>query len=387
MRSQSSAFMKVERSFEVSVVPSLDAVDESEWQRLTESNPFMSYGFLKLMQDSGCVRADNGWFPQYVLVRLEGRLVAASPCFFKSHSRGEFVFDQGWAEAFERHGLNYYPKLLVAAPFTPVQGPRLLAADALARKALISALLSLTKSAGASSLHLLFVEGEDLEALRSSGFMVREGVQFHWRNDGYDSVDAFLAKLSHDKRKKVRQDGKYVAQAGIGYSWLAGSEISSDHLEFFYACYANTYSEHWSTPYLSLEFFKEAHRLRALDFVLILAHREGKPVACALNVRGQRSLYGRYWGATEFVRGLHFETCYMQSIAFCIEQGIEFFEGGAQGEHKMARGLLPTRTYSAHWVGDRRFASAIEDFLQRETQAIDEYVEGLDASNPFRDAH
>ena len=376
--------MEAGSTYEVSVVASLEEVDEADWQRLSGSNPFVSYRFLSLMQATGCVGARKGWLPQYVLVHCDGQLVGASACYFKSHSRGEFVFDQGWAEAFERHGLTYYPKLLVAAPFTPVQGPRLLAQDAQAREVLVQALLALTKSAGCSSAHVLFLEEDDREALTAAGFMVREAVQFHWRNEGYASVDDFLAKLSHDKRKKIRQDSKYVSQAGITYSALEGLGIRDEHLEFFYSCYANTYREHWSTPYLSLELFEEAHRTRALDFVLILAERGGKPVACALNVRGGGALYGRYWGTTEFARGLHFETCYMQSIAYCIRQGIEYFEGGAQGAHKMARGLLPTKTFSAHWIADRQFAEAIEDFLLRETEAIDAYVDELSEATPFK---
>ncbi len=370
--------------YEASVVPSLDSVDEPDWQRLAGSNPFMGYKFLKLMQTTGCVGAAKGWLPRYVLLRRDGRLVGASTCYVKSHSRGEFVFDQGWAEAFERHGLDYYPKLLVAAPFTPVQGPRLLAEDGQARAALIAALVELALHERSSSLHVLFVEEADREALQAQGFMIREAVQFHWRNADYADVDAFLGDLSHDKRKKIRQDGKYVAQAGIEFSALSGDELKSEHLEFFYACYVNTYREHWSSPYLSLKFFLDAHASRALDFVLILGSRAGAPVACALNVRSEAALFGRYWGTTEFVKGLHFETCYMQSIAFCIRHGIPYFEGGAQGEHKMARGLLPTKTYSAHWIADRRFANAIEDFLEREKQSVEHYVGELESSNPFK---
>jgi predicted N-acyltransferase len=378
--------MKAKSVYEASVVSSLDSVEEQDWERLVNSSTFMGYKFLKLMQDAGCVGADKGWLPQYLLVRRQGHLVAAATCYVKSHSRGEFVFDQGWAEAFERNGLHYYPKLLVAAPFTPVQGARLLAQDADARVALVQALLAFTQQTGASSVHVLFADEVDRDALQAGGFMVREGVQFHWKNETYSNAEGFLAQLSHDKRKKIRQDSKYVAQAGIEFSALAGDDLKSEHLEFFYSCYANTYKEHWSTPYLTLDFFLEAHRSRALDFVLILGHRASAPVACALNVRGETALYGRYWGTTEFVRGLHFETCYMQSIDFCIKQGIKYFEGGAQGEHKMARGLLPTKTYSAHWIADRRFASAIEDFLQQETSAIGNYFDELTSSSPFKHA-
>lgn len=280
--------------------------------------------------------------------------------------------------------MQYYPKLLVASPFSPVQGPRLLAKDKEAKAALAEAVLALCRAAPASSAHVLFIEDADRDALVDAGYMVREGVQFHWVNDGYTSAEEFLSRLSHDKRKKVRQDGKYVAAAGITYRWLEGEKLTKDHLDFFYACYAKTYSEHWSRPYLTQEFFQRAHADGALKFVLVLAEREGAPLACALNVLGDNVLYGRYWGTSEFVRGLHFETCYMQSIRYCIENGVRLFEGGAQGEHKMSRGLLPVKTFSAHWVADRRFSTAIEDFLQRETQAVDEYVEGLDASSPFK---
>jgi predicted N-acyltransferase len=209
-------------------------------------------------------------------------------------------------------------------------------------------------------------------------------VQFHWNNAACPSVEAFLASLSQDKRKKMRQDSKYVAAAGITYRWLEGEALEAKHLAFFYACYVKTYVEHHSRPYLTEEFFQRAHAQGVLHFVLVLAEREGVPVASALNVRAGDRLYGRYWGATEFVRGLHFETCYMQSIAYCIAHGLQVFEGGAQGEHKMARGLLPVTTYSAHYVADPRFAHAIGDFLQKETAAVDDYVEQLQAASPFK---
>lgn len=370
--------------YEARVVPSLEEVDEQAWQRLAGTNPFVGYRFLRLLQETECVAPSKGWYPQYLLVTKGEELVGAAPCFLKSHSRGEFVFDQGWAQAFEQHGLEYYPKLLVASPFTPVQGPRLLAQDDEARAVLAEAVISLCQASSASSAHLLFVDERDLKAAVDTGYMVREGVQFHWVNQDYESTDDFLARLSHDKRKKIRQDSKYVTAAGISYSWVEGDALTEEHLEFFYACYANTYQQHWSRPYLTLEFFRRAHDTRALRFVLVLASRGTQPVACALNVLGDGILYGRYWGSTEFVKGLHFETCYMQSIAYCIQYGIHVFEGGAQGEHKMSRGLMPVRTYSAHYVADRRFAAAIRDFLGRETEGIDEYVDALERSSPFK---
>ncbi|WP_284337044.1 GNAT family N-acetyltransferase [Comamonas sp. NoAH] len=376
--------MTIKRRYTATLVDSLNNVAEDEWQAIANSHPFMSYQFLKLLESTGCVGADTGWHTSFLLLREGGQLVAAVPSYVKTHSRGEFVFDHAWAQAFETHGLLYYPKLTVAVPFTPVQGPRLLARDEQARRALAYELTKLCGAVQASSVHVLFTEPQDRAALVEAGFMLRENVQFHWNNDRYTCFEDFLSSLSQDKRKKLRQDSKYVAAAGITYRWLEGEQLQREELEFFYTCYVNTYTEHWSHPYLSLEFFLRAHEERVLDFVLILAERHGAPVAVALNVRAGKTLYGRHWGSTEFVKGLHFETCYAQSIAYCVQQGIERFEGGAQGEHKMARGLLPVKTYSAHWVADRRFSAAIDNFLQREALAVEGYVEGLQRANPFK---
>lgn len=376
--------MLTDPSYKITIVNSLDGVSEAAWQALAGPNPFVSYRFLRLLQASGCAVPRTGWHPQFLLLYRADELVAAAPCYLKMHSRGEFVFDQSWAQAFAEHGLRYYPKLLIASPFTPVQGPRLLAKDSDARFALAQSVGQICEATEASSAHVLFVEEHDKDALLAAGFMVREGVQFHWRNEDYISTDDFLAKLSHDKRKKIRQDSRYVSEAGITYRWLEGDELDEQHIEFFYTCYANTYREHWSTPYLSLDFFKQAHNQKALRMVLVVGYRDGQPVACALNVRSDDVLYGRYWGTTEFAKGLHFETCYMQSIAYCIANGLRIFEGGAQGEHKMSRGLMPTKTRSAHWVRDQRFSRAILDFLQREAEAIDAYVSELELTSPFK---
>ena len=235
-----------------------------------------------------------------------------------------------------------------------------------------------------SSLHLLFPSDTDMRALREAGFLVRESVQFHWRNAGHADFDAFLASMSHDKRKKIRQDRKKVAAAGLRHRWLRGDAIGADELDFFYQCYRATYFQHGNPPYLSADFFHRAHRDQPDAFVLILAERDGAPVAAALNLAGGDALYGRYWGATEYVPGLHFETCYMQAIAYCIAHGFARFEGGAQGEHKMARGLLPTPTWSAHWVADPRFADAIQRFLDEETTAVEGYLDELEAHTPFK---
>ncbi|MGN1055983.1 MAG: GNAT family N-acetyltransferase [Comamonas sp.] len=370
--------------YTLTIVDSLHDVDPQTWQALTDDNPFVSYHFLHLLQATGCVDAHSGWHARYLLLRQDEQLVGAAPCFVKTHSRGEFVFDHAWARAFAQHGLHYYPKLVVASPFTPVTGPRLLAANAPARQALAQALRQWCQQAQASSVHTLFAQPQDIQALHEAGFMVREGVQFHWTNHSYNSMDSFLAQLTQDKRKKMRQDSKYVAQAGITYRWLEGAQLQPEHIRFFYRCYTNTYDEHRARPYLSEEFFQRAHAEGILHFVLMLAERDEEPVACALNVRAADSLYGRYWGTTQFVRGLHFETCYMQSIAYCIAHQLQVFEGGAQGEHKMARGLLPVTTYSAHYIANRTFAAAIEDFLQRETDAVENYVQQLQADSPFK---
>lgn len=378
--------MSLNDTYRVEVVGSLDVINETEWQSLAEENPFVGYRFLRLLQDTGCVSKDQGWLPQILLVYRNDSLVGAAPCYLKWHSRGEFVFDQGWAEAYERHGLHYYPKLVVTAPFSPVQGPRLLATDLEARMVLAEALVELCHALSASSVHVLFVQDADKAALSNAGYMVRESVQFHWQNQGYESLEEFLQQLTSEKRKKIRQDSRYVAEAGVFYETLEGDSLRDEHIEFFFQCYEKTYQEHWSQPYLSKNFFERAHYERALDFVMIIAKRGDRPIACALNVKGESTLYGRYWGCLEFVKGLHFETCYTRAIAYCIEQGFSVFEGGAQGEHKMSRGLKPVKTYSAHFIENRSFASAIEDFLGRETVSIDGYYSALELSSPFKNS-
>ena len=362
----------------------LSRIDARQWDALAGDQPFLRHAFLRAMHETGCASPRTGWSPHYLALWRGQTLAGAVPLYLKSHSRGEYVFDHAWADAFERYGLRYYPKLLSAVPFTPVTGPRLLAAGPDERAALARALIAFAEEIGVSSLHLLFPSDTDMRALREAGFLVRESVQFHWRNAGHADFDAFLASMSHDKRKKIRQDRKKVAAAGLRHRWLRGDAIGADELDFFYQCYRTTYFQHGNPPYLSADFFHRAHRDQPDAFVLILAERDGAPVAAALNLAGGDALYGRYWGATEYVPGLHFETCYMQAIAYCIAHGFARFEGGAQGEHKMARGLLPTPTWSAHWVADPRFADAIQRFLDEETTAVEGYLDELEAHTPFK---
>lgn len=371
-------------SLRLEVIDSLNAVDRDEWNALAEVNPFVQYDFLHALHETGCASRRTGWLPQYLILRDGGKLRAAMPLYLKSHSRGEYVFDYAWANAFERNGVRYYPKLLAAVPFTPVTGPRLLARDQADRVLLARGAIALARQSEVSSLHVLFPAAADLAALREAGFMAREGVQFHWRNAGHADFEAFLAAMAHDKRKKIRQDRRRVHDAGVSFRCLRGATLDEEALAFFYRCYESTYYSHGSPPYLTLDFFTRLHRAAPDALLLVLAERAGEPLACALNIVGGDTLFGRYWGTLEFVSGLHFETCYMQAIEYCIEHDLACFEGGAQGVHKMARGLLPTATWSAHWIADARFAEAIEHFLDEETAGIDGYLDELEAHTPFK---
>lgn len=366
------------------VIESLSAVDPAQWDALAGPQPFLRHAFLSALHDTGCAAPDTGWAPFYLALWRGDTLAGAMPLYVKSHSRGEYVFDQLWAEAFARHGLRYYPKLLCAIPFTPVTGPRLLARTHEDRVRLAHGAIELATRLKLSSLHVLFPTDADEAALREAGYSVRQGVQFHWRNQGYAGFDDFLASLNHDKRKKLRQDRKRVAAAGVTFRWRRGADIDDGALRFFHGCYEETYRNHWSTPYLNLDFFQRLHHAMPDAIVLIEALRDGAPIASALNLTDGAALYGRHWGTRVFVPGLHFETCYVQGIEYCLANGIDRFEGGAQGEHKMARGLLPAPTCSAHWIADPRFADAIADFLDREGAAIQDYREELAAHTPFK---
>jgi predicted N-acyltransferase len=304
--------------------------------------------------------------------------------YLKSHSYGEYVFDWAWADAYQRHGLAYYPKLLAAIPFSPVSGARLLAATDAERAALLRAALALGQNA--SSLHILFPQPAEAALTQTAGMLLRSGVQFHWTNPGYASFDDFLAQLSRDKRKKIKQERRKVADAGVRFRRLRGTGIKAADWAFFARCYQRTYREHRSTPYLNLEFFQRLGQTMPEHVLLIVAEREGRPIASALNLYSQETLYGRYWGALEYLPCLHFETCYYQALEFCIEQRITLFEGGAQGEHKLARGFLPMKTLSAHWLAHPEFADAVGRFLEREHRGIEQYVDELNEHSPYKGA-
>lgn len=367
-----------------SLIRDLHDIDPGQWNALAQGHPLASHEYLLAMQQAGCASAETGWAAHYLLMQRGHDLAAAMPLYLKSHSRGEYVFDMAWARAFAQHGLAYYPKLLGAIPFTPVPGPRLLAATHADRVALAREAVEVTRGNELSSLHILFPTETDCLALREAGFLFRENVQFHWFNRGYRSLDEFLAGMNQPKRKKIRQDRKKAVEAGVTFRWLQGADIDEAALDYFYRCYCRTYLEHGNAPYLNQEFFRLLHTTMTHNLVLVLAMQDGAPIAAALNVRGADRLYGRYWGCTRYIPGLHFETCYMQAIEFCIRHGIAVFEGGAQGEHKLSRGMLPVRTWSAHWIRDERYAAAIADFLERETPAVSDYIDELHEHSPFK---
>ncbi|MEN9538195.1 MAG: hypothetical protein RLZZ126_430 [Pseudomonadota bacterium] len=363
-------------------------VDAAAWNSLLRNqenaNPFMRHEYLAALHESGCAVATTGWLPRLVTLWQDGALCAAAALYIKNHSYGEYVFDWAWAQAFEQHGLRYYPKAVVAPPFTPVPGARLLACDAAARAALLQALLGLCRQQQLSSLHILLANSDDLQAAQAAGMMQRHTVQFHWTNQDFTDFEGFLAALTQEKRKKIRAERRKVADAGVCFRALNGQEITSADWDFFYRCYERTYLEHGNPPYLNRDFFDRLGRSLAEHWVLFIGERAGEPIAASLIALQGRVAYGRYWGALQRVDSLHFEACYYQPIQWCIAQGLHRFEGGAQGEHKMARALMPVKTHSAHWVAHPAFADAIHRFLDREGQGIEHYLEALAARSPFR---
>ena len=368
----------------IEVRDSIGAISPHDWNHLAGDNPFLRHEYLNALHETGCACAATGWAPCYLILREGAACVGAMPLYLKTHSYGEYVFDWAWADAYHRHGLSYYPKLLSAVPFTPVSGPRLLGNTKTQRRMLLEAALELARETRASSLHCLFPPPGEAAEMRDCGLMLRHGVQFHWRNQGYADFDAFLATLNHDKRKKVKQERRRVRDAGITFEWYQGAAITDALWVFFNRCYRETYRQHHSTPYLNLDFFRAIGRAMPENLVLIVASRDQRAVAASLNMHNGRRLCGRYWGALEFHPVLHFETCYYQVIEFCIARGISVFEGGAQGEHKMARGLMPVETTSAHWLAHPQFAAAVEEFLQRERHGTANYMDELDERSPFR---
>ena len=443
-------------------------VDATAWNALlalqSHPTPFMRHEYLAALHESESAVPHTGWTPRFMTLWEGDLLVAACPLYLKSHSYGEYVFDWAWASAYEQHGVPYYPKAVVAVPFTPVPGTRLMARDAAARQGLVQALCQWCEDEGISSLHVLFASDDDVLTGAREGLMLRHTVQFHWKNvaptlgtdvsslppEGalaalgrpgggsgaaptlgtggfllptesalaaveshcdsgsaaagtlaYRDFDDFLAHLTQEKRKKFRQERRRVAEAGVTFRWAQGADITADDWNFFYRCYERTYLEHGNPPYLTRAFFQQMADRMPEHWLLFIAEREGRPIASSLiaisaqpsSARGQYhskyagcTAYGRYWGALERVDCLHFEACYYQPLAWCIAHGVQRFEGGAQGEHKMARALLPVPATSMHWLAHPAFADAVDRFLAREVAGVEQYLDHLQARSPFRAA-
>ncbi|TFF63300.1 N-acetyltransferase [Comamonas sp. A23] len=411
------------------VLASVQQLDAQTWNVLLASQstptPFMRHEYLAAMEQSGSATPDTGWIARVITVWDGDELLAACPLYIKTHSYGEYVFDWAWARAYQQHGLPYYPKGLLAVPFTPVPGSRLLARSQALRVALVHAVQAWAAEQQLSSLHLLFGDADDLAACAAAGWMQRSTVQFHWTNtppappaaggtattpSRWKDFDDFLGSLNQEKRKKIRQERRKIREAGVSFKAMQGSDIGAQDWSFFYRCYERTYLEHGNPPYLTPEFFASMASAMPENWVMFIAERNGQPVASSLiaisalqsmisvskplffeDGQAQAAInskvaYGRYWGALERVDSLHFEACYYQPIEWCIANGFARFEGGAQGEHKMARALLPVETPSAHWVAHPAFADAIERFLQRESEGMAQYVEELQSHSPLRKA-
>jgi uncharacterized protein len=363
------------------------------WDALLDAQPsatpFMRHAYLTALHDSASAVGETGWLPQFLTLDDDTGIVAACPLYLKEHSYGEYVFDWAWADAYQRHGLRYYPKLLDAVPFTPVPGPRLLARSVEHRRVLLRAMQQIAADAKLSSAHLLFIDEDDRTAAEAEGWMMRSTVQFHWTNrspEPYADFAEFLAHLQREKRKKIQQERRRVAEAGVTLQARVGEEITTADWDFFYRCYTLTYRAHHSTPYLTRDFFARMQATMSGHWMMAIASRGQERIAASLVAidRPRGTAYGRYWGATEHVPCLHFEACYYQPLQWCIEQRFNRFEGGAQGEHKMARGLLPVQTWSAHWLAHPQFAQAVADFLAREGAGIDGYLDELNERRPFK---
>lgn len=368
----------------IELISSINELSASDWDLLIDGTPLLSHAFLSALENTGCVGKGTGWNPHPLIVKQGDQLIGAMPLYLKSHSYGEYVFDWAWADAYQRSGLDYYPKLLSAIPFSPITSARLLSKHAQAPSLMIEALESAMHQHKLSSAHVLFPDEACAKHFEAAGWLKRKGVQFRWHNKNYTDFEAFLATLSHDKRKKIHQERKKIANAGVVCRYIKGADIIENDWDFFYRCYSNTYREHHSTPYLTRAFFSEIGKTMSQNILLIVAEIDGEPVASTLNIYNQNTLYGRYWGAMQFVSGLHFELCYYQAQMFCIAEKIEFFEGGAQGEHKLARGFEPRPTCSYHKIAHPDFESAIKDFLAREAEGIAAYTNELEERVPFK---
>lgn len=370
---------------EVRILSSLDAVSAADWDALcADDNPFVAHAFLSGLEQAGCLREDWGWTPRHLTLWRDGALVAAAPAYLKTNSHGEFVFDHAWANAYARYGHDYFPKWLCAVPYSPVNGPRLLARTAEDRRALLQQLQTMTVADGLSSAHVNFHTGAEAADF-DADWLARIDVQYHWRNPGdWSTFDDYLGAMDHKHRKNIRQERAKVARAGVTFRVLHGDEAGDDDLVTMYRFYLQTFAEYGNSPALTLDFLRHLAATMPRQLVLLFADLGDTPVAGALYLRGGDTLYGRYWGAIATLPGLHFETCYYQGIDYCLREGLRHFEPGAQGEHKLARGFLPTIVHSRHWIADPGFRRALREWCAQEAQSIRGYAATLAASSPFK---
>ena len=363
---------------------SVGELDAAQWDALTDGgNPFVSHAFLSALEDSGSVGEGTGWLPAPLVIEEGGRLTAALPAYLKGHSQGEYVFDHSWADAWERAGGRYYPKLQIAVPFTPATGPRILTQDVFIGGLLLAFAREFTEANHFSSAHATFIEPAQAEIFERDGWLLRRDLQFHWTNRGYASFDDFLDQLASRKRKAIRKE-RAAAQEGVTIRRLTGADIRPEHWDAFWRFYQDTGARKWGSPYLTREAFDLFGDRMGERILLVLAFDGERPIAGALNFIGSEALYGRYWGCVEDRRFLHFELCYYQAIDAAIELGLTRVEAGAQGQHKIARGYEPVQTTSAHWIVDRGFRKAVADFLERERQGVAVDAEWLGERTPFR---
>ncbi len=380
-------------ALELRTLASIDELDAAEWNALAGcEQPFLRHEFLAALEHSAAVGPGTGWLPRHlVLRRAGGGLAGALPLYLKDDSWGEFVFDFAWADAYRRAGLNYYPKLVAAVPFTPVTGARLLLApdgDAPAlRQRLLSGARELAVEIGASSLHLLFPPATEARELAGRELLLRKDCQFHWQNRNYADFDAFLAGFSASKRKKVRRERRRVREAGVEFSWLGGAELDAADWRAILPLYADSFWRRGREPYLNEAFFREIAARLPEQLLVIMARHRGQLIGVAICFRDRQALYGRYWGSSGRYHSLHFETCYYQGIEYCIHAGLRRFEPGTQGEHKISRGFAPVPTWSLHWLADPQFAAAVAAYLQREREYVDEYMQTVRQHLPYRHDH
>lgn len=375
------------------IINNIDQISPKEWNSIAgNDNPFVKHEFLSALERHHCVGERYGWIPHHIVAQDESKnLVGAVPLYLKDNSYGEFVFDWGWADAYHRSGLEYYPKLVSAIPYTPATGARILISskseqqDIIAQQ-LVNKALNLAKELNVSSLHWLFTNDHDTTQLSHCGFMQRLGCQFHWHNDGYNNFEDFLAQLTSKKRKKIKRERRFVVDSNISIKLLQGGDVSEDQWRHFHRHYSSTFLKLGGYATLSLPFFREIGRTMPDNLVLIMAYFENKPVASAFCLRSSDTLYGRHWGCDADFHSLHFEACYYQGIDYCIREKLKHFEPGAQGEHKISRGFVPTRTMSCHWIANPKFRVAIKDFLEHETAGVNHYIDSLSEHLPFKDS-